>query len=88
MCDCFFSINNFIENKLCDNCVKKMEIIIKAYGVDLGNYRIFVEKTSKGYSCYSSRLIGCVGAGNTVRECLLNMKEAINLHLEGMREDG
>ncbi len=51
-------------------------------------YLIILEKTSTGYSAYSPDLPGCVSAGNTAEETEANMREAIEFHIEGMREDG
>ena len=51
-------------------------------------YLIILEKTSTGYSAYSPDLLGCVSAGDTTEETEANMREAIEFHIEGMREDG
>ena len=51
-------------------------------------YLIILEKTSTGYSAYSPDLTGCVSAGDTTEETEANMREAIEFHIEGMREDG
>jgi len=51
-------------------------------------YLIILEKTSTGYSAYSPDLPGCVSAGNTAEETEANMREAIEFHIEGMREEG
>ena len=51
-------------------------------------YLIILEKTSTGHSAYSPDLPGCVSAGNTAEETEANMREAIEFHIEGMREEG
>jgi predicted RNase H-like HicB family nuclease len=51
-------------------------------------YLIILEKTSTGYSAYSPDLPGCVSAGDTAEETEANMCEAIEFHIEGMREEG
>ena len=51
-------------------------------------YLIVIEKTGAGYSAYSPDLDGCVAAGTTKQEVEQNIREAIEFHLEGMREDG
>jgi predicted RNase H-like HicB family nuclease len=51
-------------------------------------YLIILEKTSTGYSAYSPDLPGCVSAGDTAEETEANMREAIEFHIEGMREKG
>ena len=41
-----------------------------------------------GYWVEVPTLPGCVSQGKTKEEALVNAKEAIELHLDGMREDG
>jgi predicted RNase H-like HicB family nuclease len=52
------------------------------------NYTVIVEKSDNNYGAWAPDLPGCVTTGATVEETLVNMREAIELHLEGMREDG
>ena len=49
---------------------------------------IVVEKTDTGYSAYSPDLDGCVATGGTREEVEARMREAVALHLEGLREEG
>lgn len=51
-------------------------------------YLVIVEKTNTGYSAYVPDLPGCITVGDTKEEIKKNIQEAIQLHLEGMREDG
>lgn len=51
-------------------------------------YLIVIEPTDSGFSAYSPDLPGCVSAGSTRGEVEANMREAVALHLEGLREDG
>ena len=51
-------------------------------------YAVIYEKTATGYSSYAPDLPGCVAAGDTIEETEKLMREAIELHLAGMREDG
>ena len=51
-------------------------------------YLIILEKTSTGYSAYSPDLPGCIAAGDSAEETEANMREAIQFHIEGMREEG
>jgi len=51
-------------------------------------YAVIFEKTDTGYSAYAPDLPGCVAAGATVEETEELMRGAIEMHLEGMREDG
>jgi len=51
-------------------------------------YAIRFEKTATGYSAHAPDLPGCVAAGATLEETGELMEEAIQMHLDGMREDG
>lgn len=51
-------------------------------------YLIIIEKTDTGFSSYSPDLPGCVSTGATRAEVETNMREAIEFHLDGMREEG
>jgi len=51
-------------------------------------YAIVIEKAAGNYSAYVPDLPGCVATGETVEETETGIREAIELHLEGMREDG
>ena len=51
-------------------------------------YLVVVEKAEDNYSAYVPGLPGCVATGATVAEAEQRIREAIAMHLEGMREDG
>ncbi|MCA9107497.1 MAG: type II toxin-antitoxin system HicB family antitoxin [Pirellulaceae bacterium] len=51
-------------------------------------YLIVIEKTPNNLSAYSPDLPGCVATGKTRLEVEERMREAIRLHLDGLREDG
>jgi predicted RNase H-like HicB family nuclease len=51
-------------------------------------YAIVIEKADGNYSAYVPDLPGCVATGATVAEIASQIREAITLHVEGMREDG
>ena len=51
-------------------------------------YAIVIEKAEGNYSVYVPDLPGCVATGNTIEEAESQIREAIEFHLEGMREDG
>ena len=51
-------------------------------------YLIVIEKTAAGFSAYSPDLDGCVATGANKDEVERNMHDAIELHLEGMRDEG
>ena len=51
-------------------------------------YAVVYEKTPHNYSAYVPDLPGCVATGVTREEVERNIREAVNLHLEGMRKEG
>ena len=51
-------------------------------------YLVVVEKTATGFSAYSPDLPGCVSTGSTREEIDKNIREAIEFHLEGLRQEG
>ena len=51
-------------------------------------YAIVIEKAEGNYSAYVPDLPGCVATGSTVEETESQIREAIEFHLEGLREDG
>jgi len=51
-------------------------------------YLIVIEKARRGFSAYSPDLPGCVAAGKTRRGVEKVMREAVELHLEGLRDLG
>jgi len=50
-------------------------------------YAIIIEKSERNYSAYCPDLPGAVAAGETEEETAELMREAIELHLEGLKED-
>ena len=51
-------------------------------------YAVVIEKTSTGFSAYAPDLPGCVATGPSVEAASRSMQKAIQLHLEGLAEDG
>jgi predicted RNase H-like HicB family nuclease len=51
-------------------------------------YAVVIEQGPDNLSAYVPDLPGCVTTGKTVEEIERNIREAIALHLEGLREDG
>jgi len=51
-------------------------------------YLIIVEKTETGYSAFSPDVPGCGSTGITKDEVERNIQEAIEFHLEGLRQEG
>jgi predicted RNase H-like HicB family nuclease len=50
-------------------------------------FLVVIEKGQNSYGAYSPDLPGCVAVGDTVEEVEQRIREAILLHIEGMRED-
>ena len=51
-------------------------------------YLVIVEKSPTSYGAYVPDLPGCVAAGETKDEVLSLIREAIELHLEGLKDEG
>ena len=51
-------------------------------------YLVVVEKGPESYGAYVPDLPGCVAAGQTKEEALSLIREAIEFHLEGLKEEG
>jgi predicted RNase H-like HicB family nuclease len=51
-------------------------------------YAIVIEKAENNYAAYVPDLLGCVATGKTIEETEQQIREAIEIHLRGMREDG
>ena len=51
-------------------------------------YAIVIEQAEGNFSAYVPDLPGCIATGATVPEVEAEIREAIEFHLEGMREDG
>ena len=51
-------------------------------------YAIVIENAESNYSAYVPDLPGCVATGATAEEAEAQIREAIEFHLDGLREDG
>jgi predicted RNase H-like HicB family nuclease len=51
-------------------------------------YMVVIEKGQIGYGAYVPDLRGCVAVGETEKEVIELIREAIEFHIEGLREDG
>ncbi len=51
-------------------------------------YLVIVEQAPNNYSAYSPDVPGCASAGDTVEETLSNFREALQMHIEGILEEG
>lgn len=51
-------------------------------------YAVAIEDAGPNFSAYVPDLPGCVASGATVAATEVAIREAIEFHLEGLREDG
>ena len=51
-------------------------------------YTVVYERAGGNYSAYVPDLPGCVACGDTLEETRQLIKEAIELYIEALREDG
>ena len=51
-------------------------------------YAVIIEKGETSFGAYVPDLPGCVAVGETKAEVLKLIHEAIEFHIEGLREDG
>jgi len=54
----------------------------------LRTFVIVIEQTGNNYSAYAPEVPGCVATGSSEEEAELNMRSALEMHLEGMDQDG
>jgi predicted RNase H-like HicB family nuclease len=51
-------------------------------------YAIVIERAERNFAAYVPDLPGCVATGPTVAKVERAIREAIEMHLDGLREDG
>lgn len=51
-------------------------------------YAVIIEKSSEGYGAYAPDLPGVGVVGDSIEEVRQLIREAIDLHLAGLKEDG
>lgn len=51
-------------------------------------YLVIIECSETGYAAYAPDLPGCVAAGESREQVVSLMREAIEFHIEGLRETG
>jgi predicted RNase H-like HicB family nuclease len=51
-------------------------------------YAVVIEKGSDGYGAYLPDLPGCVAVGDTVAEVRQLIREAVELHVQDLRDRG
>ena len=50
-------------------------------------FLIVIEKANNNYSAYCPDLPGCIATGRTREETERNMHAAVEMHIQGLRED-
>jgi len=56
--------------------------------MNMHRFLIVIEEAGENYSAYSPDLPGCVATGASRDETERNMYTAIQMHIEGLTEDG
>jgi len=51
-------------------------------------YLVVIEKAERNYAAYVPDLPGCIATAPTLDEWHHNIRSAVAMHLEGLREDG
>jgi predicted RNase H-like HicB family nuclease len=51
-------------------------------------YAVIIERSETGFGAYAPDLPGCVAAGATRDEVVELIQEAIEFHIEGLKQDG
>jgi predicted RNase H-like HicB family nuclease len=54
----------------------------------MATYLIVIGQTSTEYSAHCPDVLGCAAVGKSVEAVVANMKKALELHFEGLAEDG
>jgi len=54
----------------------------------MSGYAVIIEGEDGSYSAYVPDLPGCVAAGKSIAEVETLIREAIEFHIEGLRENG
>jgi len=52
------------------------------------DYVVIIEKGTSSFGAYVPDLPGCVAVGETREEAMKLIREAIEFHIEGLKEDG
>ena len=51
-------------------------------------YAVIIERAPNNYSAYVPDLPGCIATGATIEEVEREIREAIEFHIEGLRDAG
>jgi predicted RNase H-like HicB family nuclease len=53
----------------------------------MAHYLTIIERANANFSAYSPDLPGCIATGKTQADVTRNMRDAIEMHLQGLREE-
>ena len=51
-------------------------------------FTVVLEKAEKNWAAYCPDVLGCVATGRTPEETMKRYKKALQMHLQGLEEDG
>ena len=51
-------------------------------------YLVVIEKAQSNYAAYVPDLPGCIATASTLEELNQNIRSAVAMHVEGLKEDG
>lgn len=51
-------------------------------------YAVVIEKGAKGFGAYVPDLPGCIAAGKTRHEVVKLIQDAMEFHIDGLKQDG
>jgi predicted RNase H-like HicB family nuclease len=51
-------------------------------------YLVIIERSENGFGAYVPDLPGCIAAGETRREVITLIQEAIEFHIDGLKRSG
>jgi predicted RNase H-like HicB family nuclease len=51
-------------------------------------YAVVIERAESNFAAYVPDLPGCVATGRTLHEVQCQIEEAIDFHVQGLKEDG
>ena len=50
-------------------------------------YAVVIERAENNFAAYVPDLPGCVATGRTLKEVERNIRDAITMHIDGLRDD-
>ena len=66
----------------------KIRDVVRFGELKMHRFLIVIEKAKANYSAYSPDIPGCAATGKTRLQATTRMRQAIEMHIRGLREDG